>query len=170
MIITWLTYAHQKLCLLGFVHPHINFTYISLIPKKASTRSFSDYRLISLYNITYKIISKTIATRIKHILSKYISPEQFGFLQNRQIHDVVAIAQECLHKIHVKKVNVAIMKVDLQNAYDYHNWGYLQMVLQKVGIQTKGDEWIMACVSNVKNVVVINGYPSHFFGAGRGLR
>lgn len=28
----------------------------------------------------------------------------------------------------------------------------------------------MACVTNVKYVFVVNGYPSDFFGAGRGLR
>jgi len=81
-------------------------------------RPFLDYKPISLCNLSYKIIWKTIANRIKHTFSKYISPEQFGFLQNRQIHDAMAIAQECMHLIHSKILNVAIMKVDLQNAYD----------------------------------------------------
>ena len=40
----------------------------------------------------YKIIAKVIALRIKPILSEIISEEQFGFLYNRKIHDVVSVA------------------------------------------------------------------------------
>lgn len=103
----------------GYIHPHINSTYISLIPKRIPFASFSDFRPISLCNLIYKVISKTVANRMKSTLSKFISPEQFSFLQNRQIYDAVAIAQECMHSIHIKKLNAAIMKVDLQKEYDY---------------------------------------------------
>lgn len=107
---------------------------------------------------------------MKHIFSKCISPEQYGFLQNIKIHDDVAIAQESLHSIHVNKVNAPIMKIDLKKAYDCLNWGYHRMVLHKIEIQISGTEWIMACVKNVRYAVVVNGYPSHYFGASRGLR
>lgn len=50
---------------MGTIHPHLNYTYITLIPKKTKTATFSNYRPISLCNLTYKIISKIIATRIK---------------------------------------------------------------------------------------------------------
>lgn len=58
----------------GYIHPHINSTYIALIPKKEMSTTFADYHPISLCNLIYKIISKTIATRIKEMLSKFISP------------------------------------------------------------------------------------------------
>jgi len=38
------------------IHQHINSTYISLIPKRCSPSSFSDYRSISLCNLIYKVI------------------------------------------------------------------------------------------------------------------
>lgn len=81
----------------------------------------------------------------------------------------MAIAQECIHLIHVKKLNVVVMKVDLQKAYDCLEWGYLRMVLHKIGFQARCVEWIMACVMNVRYVVFINGYPTCFFGVGQGL-
>ena len=97
---------------------HINSTYIALIPKHCPSSNFADFRPISLCNLIYKVISKTIAGCMQSTLSRYISPEQYGFLQDRQIHDVVAIAQECMHSIHTKTLNAAIMQVDLQKAYD----------------------------------------------------
>lgn len=126
-----------------FIHPHINSTYIVVILKKEMMSTFSKFHPISLCNLIYKIISKTISTKIKLILSKYISPAQYGFLQNRQIHDVVTIAQECLHSIHVKKMNATVMKVNLKKAYDYLDWGYLRMVLHKIGIFSNAAEWII---------------------------
>jgi len=31
-------------------------------------------------------------------------------------------------------------------------------------------EWIMACVTTIRYVVIINGYPTCYFGVGRGLQ
>jgi hypothetical protein len=41
-----------------------------------------------------KVCSKVIAKRIKPIPSPSISSEQFGFLNNRKIHEASRIAQE----------------------------------------------------------------------------
>ena len=62
------------------------------------------------------------------------------------------------------------MKVNLQKDFDCLGWGYLRLVLHKIGIQVGSAEWIMAYVSNVHYAVVINGYPSDLFMAGKGLR
>lgn len=62
------------------------------------------------------------------------------------------------------------MKVDLKKAFDYLDWGYLRLVLHKIGIQPSAAEWIMSCVTNVQFTVIINGQPTTYFKAGRGFR
>ena len=47
---------------------NINYTYICLIPKKKKSKVPGDFRLISLCNVIFKIITKTIANRLKLIL------------------------------------------------------------------------------------------------------
>jgi len=71
---------------------------------------------------------------MRSTLSCYISPEQYGFLHDKQIHDVVANSQECMHSIHTKHLNASIMKVDLHKAYGCLDWEYLRLVLPKIAL------------------------------------
>lgn len=63
----------------GFIHPSFNATFIALIPKQDAPKNLDEKISISLCDCIYKLISKIISRRIKGILSKYISQEQFGF-------------------------------------------------------------------------------------------
>ena len=51
-----------------------NSTFLALIPKEKEAKSFDRFRPISLCNIGYKIITKIMANRLKHILP-YLIPE-----------------------------------------------------------------------------------------------
>eukprot|EP00253_Pinus_taeda_P003005 PITA_03005 len=73
----------------GWMYNAINTTFIALIPKNDSPGSFDEFYPISLYNCLYKIISKIITNRTRPILSQCILPEQFSFLEDRQIHEAI---------------------------------------------------------------------------------
>ena len=81
----------------------MNSTFISLILKKSNSSSFDDFRPIALCNMVYKIGAKLLANRLKTRLSSSILSEQFGFLNNRKIMDVIDATQEGLHLVKVKK-------------------------------------------------------------------
>jgi hypothetical protein len=99
---------------------YLNHTHICLIPKIPNPTMASDFRPISLCNITLKIVTKTIANRLKNILPDIISPNQSAFLQGRLITDNTLIAHEIFHffsQSHNKKGFVGI-KTDMAKAYD----------------------------------------------------
>jgi len=52
---------------------------------------------IVVANFKFKIISKILADRISLVASKIISPNQYGFVQGRQIQDCIDIAYEAIN-------------------------------------------------------------------------
>jgi hypothetical protein len=148
----------------------LNSTFIALIPKLNKPLGFGDYKPISLCNLIYKIISKVIANRIKSFLSRALSPEQFGFLEWCQIHDVIGTAHECIHSIKKKNQKALILKLDLQKAYNYVNWDSLRLILIQGGFGVLVTNWIMSCMNSTSFVVLVNGEATNFFKSGCGLR
>lgn len=76
------------------LHCQVNHTKLVLIPKKTYNEYPSNYQLIVLCNVLYKVISKILANWIKSILHRLISPKQNVFVGSRQITDNVIIAKE----------------------------------------------------------------------------
>jgi hypothetical protein len=100
--------------------PSMRLFWLLFLKRKTLTLLWI-FTMISYCNLIYKLIAKIIASRLKPIFSSYISEEQFGFLDERQIHDVVSITQEVLHSMKAKKRPGFIMKLDLEKAYDKVN-------------------------------------------------
>lgn len=80
----------------------INYTYIVLIPNTKTPKTARDFQPISLYNVTYNLIAKTLTNRLKQILPRLIFAEQSAFLSNRLISDNVIFAYEALHSMKSK--------------------------------------------------------------------
>ncbi|KAK9094639.1 hypothetical protein Scep_026108 [Stephania cephalantha] len=98
----------------------LNEAPIVLIPKVPFPQSVKEYRPISLYNSSYKLIAKVLSNRLKTVLGKLISPFQNDFAARRQILDNVILAHKVLHSIangRRRSQEVAI-EVDIDKAYD----------------------------------------------------
>lgn len=83
--------------------------------------------------------------------------EQFGFLQGRQIHEAIGVAQEALHSLKAKNLSGAILKLDLSKAYDKVSCLYVKMLMIHLGFDIGFMRWIMGCVSIASFAVLING-------------
>ena len=73
-----------------------------VIPKTNNPQPMKDFRPISLCNILYKIISKTLANRLKPFLKKCIFKEQYAFVEGHSILNNVLISYEVIHLMRSK--------------------------------------------------------------------
>jgi hypothetical protein len=97
----------------------INKTYIAPIPKKKKKKrkqtSVTEYRPISLCNVFYKIIAKTLANRLKKVLNCIISHFQSTFILDRLILDKALHTMNGRLKSHK---GYMALKLDMSKAYD----------------------------------------------------
>lgn len=99
----------------------LNNTNVILILKATYPETVSQFCPISLCNFIYKIISKTLANRLKPFMGKIIPSNQSAFVPGRAIQDNIIISHEIFHSLKLKgkgRSKEVALKLDLDKAYD----------------------------------------------------
>ncbi|XP_010501806.1 PREDICTED: uncharacterized protein LOC104779111 [Camelina sativa] len=107
----------------GFLPKGVNTTILALIPK--------DYRPISCCNVTYKVISKLLANRLKQLLPEFISQNQSAFVKDRLLMENVLLASEIVANYHKDTVSPrSAIKIDISKAFDSVQWPFLLSIFR----------------------------------------
>ncbi|XP_073153277.1 uncharacterized protein [Henckelia pumila] len=146
-------------------------TTITLIPKVKGAQDWTDFRPISLCNVSNKIISKLLYSRLRSVVGRLVSQIQSGFVPGRMIADNILLANELTHSLNLPaRGGNVILKLDMAKAYDRVQWSFLLDALRRFGFLEQVVRMVRACISFCKFSFNVNDTPAGFFASSRGLR
>ena len=144
---------------------------IRLIEKKDKDRTeIANWRPISLLNIDLKILSKTLANRLKSVLDKIITSNQTAYMKDRFIGESTRLLSDILDVTDELKIDALLVTVDFQKAFDSLNHTFIIEACRKFGIPDFMLIWIQTLLRNQKSCVINGGTTTNYFQLERGAR
>ena len=86
--------------------------------------TLSNWLPVTLLNIDFKILAKTIAKRIEPVLPKLIHPDQTGFIKGRFIGQKVRLLNDLMQYTDDQKIPEILMFTDFEKAFDTIEWSF----------------------------------------------
>ena len=144
---------------------------ITLLHKQGKDQLFiKNWRPVTLLNIDYKILSKTLAQRVKEVIQSLIHPDQRGFIKGRYIGENIRQIDDLMHIAEQKKKTGLLLLVDFEKAFDSIEWKFIDKVLEKFCFGPYVRKLVQLCYTQVSSTVINNGYSSGWFSIKRGVR
>ena len=143
---------------------------ISLIPKKdKNLLDLGAWRALTLLNLDFKILSKTMALRLQEILPTIISTEQNGFMKNRDISYNIRRTFEVMEFTDRQKYPGLIMTIDFYKCFDTIEHEAIRGALNYFGFPPSFIKWVNLFFSDL---IIYNqnyGFLSEPFNKTRGI-
>ena len=99
---------------------------ITLLYKKGIREDIKNWRPISLLNVDFKIISKSLSERLKKVMPSIIHTDQRGCIRGRYIGENIRLVEDILQS---KDDDSVILLLDQEKAFDRVEWSWLYKVL-----------------------------------------
>ncbi|CAI5947286.1 unnamed protein product [Closterium sp. NIES-65] len=129
-----------------------------LLHKKGAKEQLDNYRPITLLNISYKLLARVLASRIKKVLHRVISREQFGFIPGRRISDAVGLVADVIDAARNGNEDWYMLLVDFKKAFDLVSRNFILEVMEKMGFPARYVGWVRGLHMNTRTNLLINGW------------
>nr|GEW12565.1 RNA-directed DNA polymerase, eukaryota, reverse transcriptase zinc-binding domain protein [Tanacetum cinerariifolium] len=93
-----------------------------------------------------------------------------AFIKDRNILDGPIILNEVVAWYCQRKKKRMVFKIDFEKAFDYVHWDFLDLIMDKLGLDLKWRNWINGCLHNAHSSMLVNGSPTEEFEVFRCLR
>ena len=129
-----------------------------------------NWRPISLLNVTYKLISSVIATRLKKVMDRIISKTQTGFLTDRFIGESTRLIYDIMKHTEDENIKGLLMLIDFEKAFDSISWNFLYKCFNFYNFGDNIIKWVKLLNTEITASVQQCGFLSESFEVHRGCR
>ncbi|KAJ4745251.1 RNA-directed DNA polymerase (reverse transcriptase)-related family protein [Rhynchospora pubera] len=145
---------------------------VTLIPKVDEPETPSQYRPIGIGNVTYRLLMKLVANRLRPYMRNVISIEQNAFIKGRTISDNVILVKEVLHSFKQRGYHqlAFMLKADVSKAFDKLEWVFLARAMEYLNVPSKIINLMLSSYKRARVSININGKGDGFITPTRGLR
>uniref|UniRef100_A0A673WU00 Reverse transcriptase domain-containing protein n=1 Tax=Salmo trutta TaxID=8032 RepID=A0A673WU00_SALTR len=155
----------------GVLPSTLDEAFITVIHKKGKDpEEVGSYRPISLLNTDQKILAKTLANRLSTLIGKLVHSDQTGFIPNRNSFFNLRRLFNIMYSQRLPNVDLAVISLDAEKAFDQVEWPYLFKVLQKFNIGDGFIKWIQLLYRHPCARILTNQSLSPRFNLHRGTR
>ena len=140
-----------------------------LLYKKKEKTKIENYRPITLTNTDYKILTKTIATKLGKLAHKIIYPNQ-GFIPKRGLYNHTRMTEAMINYCETYEEDGYIMALDQEKAYDKIVHDYLWKTLEQFNFPQRFIFKIKELYKNARTIISINKILPEAIRIERGVR
>lgn len=144
----------------GTVPPGFLDGALIVLFKKGDITLAVNYRPITLLNTDYRLLAKTLATRLNPVLCQIITPEQTAYLDGRSIGDNIMFLQLLPALLRDEGRSAVIAFLDFYKAYDTIDRAFLLKAMEAMSIGAGFMKWTRTLLTNTNAVAVVNGFVS----------
>uniref|UniRef100_A0A9J8BR89 Reverse transcriptase domain-containing protein n=1 Tax=Cyprinus carpio carpio TaxID=630221 RepID=A0A9J8BR89_CYPCA len=143
---------------------------ITLLPKKGDLQEIKNWRPVSLLCSDFKILSKTLANRLRKVMGQVIHLDQTYCVPGRSITHNVCLIQDVLSVSSLLGVNLGLISIDQEKAFNRVEHQYLWDTLEAFNFRPGFINMIKVLYQDTESLLKINGGLSAPFKVSRGIR
>ena len=144
---------------------------IKLLEKPNKDKRYvANWRPISLLNFDLKLISKSLATRLKNVLGKLIDSRQTAYVNERFIGESGRLIDDVIKVCDMQKLSGYLLTIDFEKAFDSLNHNFIFTILKKYGFGNNFIDWIRILFNSQESCVINGGHSTKYFPLERGAR
>jgi len=161
----------NQACEDGLLSSSQRLGYITLLCKdKKHADQLSNWRPVSLLNVDYKIVSKSLSNRLRKVLGDVVLYDQTCSIPGRSAQDSMHLLRNAYEYCEDTGSSGIFVSYDQAKAFDRVSQDYLTRVLTAFGFGDNFKRWIRLLYTDIYSRVLVNGYLSDFIRILRSLR
>ncbi|KAJ1169221.1 hypothetical protein NDU88_001127 [Pleurodeles waltl] len=143
---------------------------VLLYKHKGERCDLKNWRPISLLNVDYKILAKTMVNRLKGAMGGIVHQDQTCGVPGRRVADSLALIRDTIQYITDRNIRAALVCLDQEKAFDRVSHEFMERVLQGIGLGERFCNYVRIMYTDILSSVMVNGWKTDPFPIRSGVR